>query len=423
MSKYAFILGRNPALSVAEIISVFKRDDISFQIVDSSDEVLLIKTDKTLDSKLILNGLGGTIKIGQIISSLDLDKSEAQIYQIFSAENLFLNLFAKRKGKIHFGISLYLLDKESNLRKNYRQLLENISSTIKKQLQQSGQSGGFLRIKDRFLSSVSVDKNDLLTKGAEIILLISKDRLYIAKTLSVQEYESYSSRDYGRPVRDTRSGMLPPKLAKIMLNLSLKKKRDTILDPFCGSGTIITEAALMGFTHILGSDIKNEAVKATLTNLNWLKNQYSHQSSDLQVKVFPSDINDISSKIAPHSTDAIITEPYLGPPFTRTPDEREIISTLNQLASLYRNSFIQYSKIIKSNGRVVIIFPAFRLKGQLRLIDILTELSGLGFYKVDILPPDQIQKYTSFLSGRKTPIYGRGDEFIAREILIFDYLK
>lgn len=72
-------------------------------------------------------------------------------------------------------------------------------------------------------------------------------------------------RDYGRPARDARVGMLPPKLAQIMLNLSVKdEKSGTVLDPFCGTGVLLQEAALAGFDFI-GSDIEPRMVEMTLT--------------------------------------------------------------------------------------------------------------------------------------------------------------
>ena len=74
------------------------------------------------------------------------------------------------------------------------------------------------------LASVVVTKNLLLEKGAEICIIGGKEKVYTAKTLVVQDFEDYGRRDYQRPVRDEQQGMIPPKVAQIMLNLSGVKK-------------------------------------------------------------------------------------------------------------------------------------------------------------------------------------------------------
>ena len=119
------------------------------------------------------------------------------------------------------------------------------------------------------LSSVVVEQNKLTTaQGAEIVIVQFDKKLFLGKTIAVQPFKELSFRDYGRPARDDYSGMLPPKLAQIMLNLSGAKPADTILDPFCGSGTILTEAMLMGYQDLVGSDVSSKAIEDTGKNIN-----------------------------------------------------------------------------------------------------------------------------------------------------------
>lgn len=417
MPNFAFILGRNPALSIAEIISFLNRDKQEYLISDYSEEIFLLETQNLID----INTLGGSIKIAEIYYRLDLNNSEDELYNIFSGENLFKQFFHRREGKLHFGISLYLLDEKSFLFNTYRKLLENLSKKIKDNLKEEGQSSGFVRIKDRFLSSVSVDKNELLKKGAEIILIASKSDLYVGKTIAVQQVGSYSLRDYGRPRRDKKSGILPPKLAQIMINLSQVSKDSTILDPFCGSGTILSEGAFMGYQNLIGSDIKNEAISATKENINWLKSQFSERIANINIKLFISDVNNISSLIPKNSVDAIIVEPYLGPPFYRAPSDHEINAVSVQLSSLYHRAFSEFSKILKKKARVVFIFPAFKSGGQFKLININDNLKKIGFNQINILNKDLSGKFLKYLTNRNTFLYGRGDEFIFREILVFEF--
>ena len=314
-------------------------------------------------------------------------------------------------------MSLYFLDPQSDFKPRYKKLLENINSIIKNNLRDAGQSAGFVRIKERSLSSVSVVKNELLKKGAEIILVFSKEKLFVGKTLAVQEFADYSNRDYGRPKRDSRSGMLPPKLAKIMLNLSRLDKNSIILDPFCGSGTIVTEAMLLGYQNIYGSDVSQKAVDSTSQNIDWLKNRYHGEIISPSLKIFQSEVSHISKYIDSHSLDSIITEPYLGPSFTRLPSDFEIKQVTKDLASLYKRSFEEFAKILKDKATVIIVFPVFKSYQGYIWIDIFNDLKSLGFHQTKLLSDDIAQKFPFYYSKRNTFIYGRGDEFIKREVV------
>ncbi|MDH5459493.1 MAG: THUMP domain-containing protein [Candidatus Bathyarchaeota archaeon] len=56
------------------------------------------------------------------------------------------------------------------------------------------------------------------------------------------------------------------KLARCMVNLAKPKTEELLLDPFCGTGSMLIEAALIG-CRVLGLDIQRRMVKGTLQNL------------------------------------------------------------------------------------------------------------------------------------------------------------
>jgi tRNA G10 N-methylase Trm11 len=64
-------------------------------------------------------------------------------------------------------------------------------------------------------------------------------------------------------------GMLPPKLAQMMINLAIsgaytpESTQPVIYDPFCGLGTVLIEAAHMGLMQSYASDISNDMVHST----------------------------------------------------------------------------------------------------------------------------------------------------------------
>jgi len=60
-----------------------------------------------------------------------------------------------------------------------------------------------------------------------------------------------------------------PKFARCLVNLTKARGGETFLDPFCGSGTIVTEATLMGVDAV-GIDIFDELCRGSLLNLKAL---------------------------------------------------------------------------------------------------------------------------------------------------------
>lgn len=56
------------------------------------------------------------------------------------------------------------------------------------------------------------------------------------------------------------------KLARCMINLAHPKPGDLVLDPFCGTGTMLVEAALIG-CQVLGLDIQRRMARGTVRNL------------------------------------------------------------------------------------------------------------------------------------------------------------
>ena len=415
-NTYFFVLGKNPALSTAEILNILKRENIDYQLVSVSSQILLISTPQEFES-IFIRTLGGTVKFGMIISSSNLSESEDKFFDIFSFPNLSRKFFPHVNKKIHFGLSIYSLNSVNDL-KNPLKLLMQIGKLIKENLRQNGKSSGFVRIQERSLSSVSVAKNNLLNDGAEIILISDNEKIYVGKTLAVQEFEEYSSRDYGRPQRDLKRGLLPPKVAKMMLNLTLQKKDSIILDPFCGSGTIIQEAILLGFRHLIGADIEKEAINQTRKNIDWLTQNQNISKENFTLKLYTQDVKYIDRVIDGNSIDAVVTEPYLGPLFHRPAQKHEVINIIHQLSALYIDAFKSFAEILKKEKEIVIIFPVFSTTDDMMNINILSEIENLGFILISLLPPEFEGKFKEYTK-RHSIIYGTPEHFVKREILKF----
>ncbi|UCB61151.1 MAG: N-6 DNA methylase [Candidatus Bathyarchaeota archaeon] len=66
---------------------------------------------------------------------------------------------------------------------------------------------------------------------------------------------------------------MPAKLARCMVNLVQPRSGDLLLDPFCGTGSFLIEAGLIG-CRVLGFDAKKSMVKGALKNLKFFNVGY-----------------------------------------------------------------------------------------------------------------------------------------------------
>jgi len=334
--KYFFILGSHPALSLSELeVKVPGK----WQVINQN--IAILDSRQELSANL-LEQVGGTIKFGRVSGELErLDEAGAS--QL--AESL-LSLAPSDK-KICFGLSDY----------DRRPISRDFGIKIKRALQASGRSVRWVISRDAALSSVVVEQNKLLTTGGELVFWRQDNLWCYGLTIGVQPFKALSARDFGRPARDDQSGMLPPKVAQIMLNLADLKPNDTLLDPFCGSGTVIQEAGLLGAKKIIGADISAKAIVDSQVNWQWLAERWS---IDFDPELEVIDARQIAEIIKPKSIDKLVTEPYLGPQRGR----RDFAATARELSQLYSEALKEWQKIIAPGGRVVMIWPVFMDRGQ-----------------------------------------------------------
>jgi len=417
---YCFVLGTNHSLSKVEIINLLLAEKIEFEVIEASKETLIIKTSGAIDGKRITNISGNIAKLIEIIKTAPFDSFFEQAVEKTVKEN-FIDLFLT--DDIIFGISVY--GSGGGMRKldDVYYLASPLSKEIKESLTDIGKKVRFLSPKERVLSTVSVNKKILAKQGLEISLCVGQNEIYIGKTIAVQDYESYSFRDYGRPKRNLKSGMIPPKLAKTMINLANKDKAQLFLDPFCGMGTILEELILLGYKKIIGTDIQKEALEDSKANLDWLfENYQSLKRPDYQVKLKKTDVRELAKAMSLQKVDAIITEPFLGSAESRHFNFRKINSQMKKLESLYLDAFKEFKKILNKNGVVVIIFPVFRFRSELFHLNILEQIKQIGLKQEEFLPfisNEVIESLHLEITERESIIYYRPGQAVSREIFIF----
>lgn len=403
------IPGRLPALSLLELHASLAAKARSTQIHTVGAEAIVFSAPLPYDAKQLIHRLGGAVKGGHVVYS---EKKDMATLAGILARDLG-DRAGRASGRITFGISAYSVSQKP-LKGNIATHVRDMGISLKKEIKKTGASIRFVSCGNRehALSSVVVDKNHLTVQpNVEYVLLIGDQSIDVGITVAVQEFEQYSFRDYERPHRDMKTGLLPPKLARAMVNLcGLDPARATILDPFCGLGTILQEALLLECATVWGSDIDEKNIRATKENLVWLGEDMA------RTNLKTCDAKKLSSCFLKNSVDAIVTEPTLGPALSKERPNASR-SEIDSLCSLYVASFKAFRNVLKEKGRVVIVFPVWLRNGNPVFIPCIDEIMADGFTNSTI--PDSLKNSLGGVTSRDSLLIARPDARVARELFVF----
>lgn len=399
MKEYVAVLGRQPELSAAELYAVSQSLRVSLSPL--SPQVMLVNAPSSFAEQF--PRFGGLVKLGAVLTRLSASE---HVFGDGFLKQLFPHL--PTKGKIVFGVSTY--GSPAFLRAT-----QQLGKRLKVFFSENGRPSRFLASEQGVLSSVVVAKERLVERGMELLLIESgQGDIVVACTVAVQAFEDFSTRDYGRPKRDAVSGMLPPKLARIMVNLSGAGASARLLDPFCGSGTVVQEALLLGCRSVVGSDISQKAINETKENLTWLSQTRKLDLS--RMTLLCADVAQLGQSAPPASIDAIVTEPFLGPP----QESDRPLALRTELETLYLKAFHTFFQLLTTKGRVVFLFPVFYYNEKPHFVLNLDALLHLGYRLLPALSSDLIDVFRDRLSYRNSIVYHRPGQRVGRELLLFE---
>lgn len=382
-----FYLGNNEEISLAELRALGVKNLKSVQ--KKISEGVLPENCPPLK---LQKQLGGIIKISKIIGKNN--NLESCVTNILPEI-----LGAKKKGKIIYGL---------NCEGEKTDHIDILVNDLKKRLKNFDLSSRYLNQRGQNVNNKAAFM--ALKRGGQIFDIVAQKNSggenYLARTLSVQDVDDYARRDYEKPFRDAKNGMLPPKLAQIMLNLATgylppeKRATVTIYDPFCGSGTVLGEALINGY-KVTGSDINAKMIKGSAKNLDYLEKIYNFPARNIG-DLFTHDSTTPFSKMEPISH--IVCEADLGPAFSQIPDENTIMINKERLEKLYREFFRQAARVLPTKGNLVIALPFMMKKPLYSFSSVVEEARRDGL----VAAP---------LRNEKTDlVYARPDQIIGRQI-------
>jgi len=156
-----------------------------------------------------------------------------------------------------------------------------------------------------------------------------------------QNIELYEAIDFGKPGRSMQMGMMPAKLAHIMINIALSQRetKDGLLhiyDPFVWSWTTWMLANYLGYDFI-GSDIKTNYAEQNATR--WKTTKFYEQKNTFEI--FTHDITQsLKPSLLKRETKGnllIVTEWRLWPIVTKSTSSQDIQKFQEQVLQLYKS--------------------------------------------------------------------------------------
>ncbi|HEY1085187.1 MAG TPA: methyltransferase domain-containing protein [Candidatus Saccharimonadales bacterium] len=381
------ILGRQPALGLAELEQQFGSDNIRPIKGGFAD----------VNADIDLNRLGGSVKIAKHLTTLQTTNPQ-KVFD-YCRRELPRHLEYVPEGKLKLGVSIYGLDMP------VAKINANMLS-LKKVVKAAGRSVRVIPNTESALSSAQTYHNKLASElGVELVFIRDGASTLLGQVTGVQNIDAYAARDQARPKTDAFVGMLPPKLAQIMINLAHPTENARVLDPFCGTGVVLQEAALMGY-DVYGTDLSDKMIDYSRVNLAWAKEKY-HLENDIAIEQ-----GDAMTTEWHLSIDAVAAETYLGQPFSAPPSTEKLAEVKRTVDHITSSFLKNLAKQIKQGTPLCIAIPAWRdTHGNFTHLDVINKFDSLGYAR-------QALQHVS----DKDLLYYREDQVVARQLLVLKKL-
>lgn len=178
-----------------------------------------------------------------------------------------------------------------------------------------------------------------------VLLLTAQACFFCLLLHSVDKKQFEGKKPHLRPFFSP--GVIMPKIARALVNLSGVKDNELFLDPFCGTGGILIEAGMIG-ARIIGADVQDKMVKGTKENLKFF---------GLTGDVIVSDVTELP--LEDNSVDAIATDmPYGRSSLvsrsggTRIAKSRPVFM---ERLYLYQDALDEIHRVLKPGRKAVIV--------------------------------------------------------------------
>jgi tRNA G10 N-methylase Trm11 len=216
----------------------------------------------------------------------------------------------------------------------------------------------------------------LARKALDVIALHYQGGYGLGPTAWVPDSLSFRERGLMKPKRLSEISM-SPRLASLLVNLTGLTRGQTILDPFCGSGTILAEALLRGY-RCLGLDSSERMVRYARRNLGWI----ASGMHGAEFEVSQGDARELSQAIGGSKVDAVVTEPLLIPALTARPRMQTAAELIERAGEVYANALASIADVVSPGGRIVMVVPVLlTMEGKEMSLALKGRILGLRPYQ------------------------------------------
>lgn len=356
--NFFFKLGANRELSKCELSTLLERLSISNIHYEQFKDYIFVHLPFKNKSRIIqlLNQTGSIVKAGYLTHAIPVKDLSSPNFSSFLQEwiekELFPNL-SSTKHKFKIGLNCYL---SSEIQDSfYSKIYFALSNFFKNSRLQFKKIPTNRQYFD--LPPFQYHKDRIPSRGKELSCFQLKSKILLGYTFWVTNPLEDMKVDESRPVRFFTHGT-SIKVARTLIFLAKAPEKGTILDPFCGTGTILIQGIKYGY-KMIGIDRDVKCIRAAKTNLRALSQYISAKRRDKDWVVIHHDSRYLN-QVVKEKVDAVVTEPYLGPFLKKMPPPEEAEETVYELTKLYTTVLKKARNILNRGGRVVFIMPVYR---------------------------------------------------------------
>lgn len=336
----------------------------SVLLTDITPSIVSLPLETVEAAQELLKNSGGMVKISQLISQHPKTLTSEEL------EELLVEDLALQAAPIDFSVTI--LDQHSELEVNHQR--------IKLELKARGLTSRY-RV-DSKSSSLGLSAAIMLHhKVSEYLIVTDAEHIFVTRTVAFQDIDDWTKRDRSKPYADRKKGMLPPKVARMLVNIGIgtfaganQRPAKHLYDPFCGTGTVLLEGSMRGL-RVTGSDVSGDATRGTEENLHWLMQEYGLNTT------FQAVLGDVTSSKTlahiPQPIDIVVTEPFMGRP---SPPAHQLGNIFKGLEKLYIGAFKNLASFLSEGSVVVFIMPEANVgKAHHDLHKLIDKISQFGY--------------------------------------------
>jgi len=364
---------------------------------DVCENLLLIDVRNTRTFVNNMKKLGGVKKASVIVGFLSTDNPLRLVVSEY-----FPSLF-QDKEKLYIGVSFYCPDKL-----NFRDF-SAVEDALFSELKRQGVKKAKIVKRNSLYEvySISISRRGI----TEFIVFPLDHMLGLATTIFTPDIHDIEERSAGKPINIPEIST-PPTLARTLVNISGLRPSQTLLDPFCGTGSILIEALIKGI-NCIGVDINRKYVEYTKRNLQWAIERY--KISNIRYSILKGDARHLERIITREVIDSVVTEPILLPTMRSKPRSPFIKPIMKRAEDTYVKAIDSVSNIIRVGGKIVIVAPIVKTSdGETLRLNLIERI------------PDRLKiSETNPLIRVNNPIKftGQTTRWLKREVYIFERTK